>query len=472
MSPTTFKYHNTSSETLSIPTKRLAAVLAAIAVGAAVMAVAVFVLLALPADELRAQGPDEAHVIVQFGDDVIERRIEFTAPISGLRALELTGLEVVTQDFGGGFIGICSIEGVGCPASNCFCDPDNFWNYSYWDGNAWQGYLVGAAASLITGGAVEGWRWGPWGSAMPPAAPVMAAVNGLEWLRPLQSADDGGYGSGGVTAETLLAVAANGYKASEWRRTALSPSLSTYFLASGANLANSGAASAGKMALSLAAGSACWPLNATLPISYYHPGTGAYSSTNPFDSGIGPQVWGMLGTAALNQTIPPLAAQFLKAAQQPGGGWEWDVGWGADTNTTALAVQALLAAGEPATNAAIVNGLNYLAAAQNEDGGFPYSPTSPWGTESDANSTAYVVQAILAAGQNPETGTWVAANGDPISYLLGMQLADGSFEWQPGFGSNASATRQAIPALLGRPFPLSAAGVSPCLAQYVPVILK
>jgi hypothetical protein len=471
MSPITFKHHDTSSAK-STPTKRLAAALRAIAVGVAVLAVALLALLALPADKLRAQGPDEAHVIVQFDDDGVGRRIDFTAPISGLRALELTGLEVVTQDFGGGFIGVCSIEGVGCPASNCFCDPNNFWNYSYWDGSAWQGYLVGAASSLITDGAVEGWRWGPWGSAMSPAPLITAAVNGLEWLRPLQSAGDGGYGSGGATAETLLAVAANGYQASEWRRTALSTSLSSYFLANGANLANSGAASAGKMALGLAAGSGCWPLNATLPISYYHPGTGAYSSTNPFDSGIGPQVWGMLGTAALKQTIPPLAAQFLKAAQLPGGGWEWDVGWEADTNTTALAVQALLAAGEPATNAAIVNGLNYLAAAQNEDGGFPYSPTSPWGTESDANSTAYVVQAILAAGQNPTTGTWVAANGDPISYLLGMQLADGSFEWQPGSGSNASATRQAIPALLGRPFPLSAAGTSPCLVQYVPVILK
>jgi hypothetical protein len=118
MSPTNFGHHNTSSETSSIPAKRLAAVLGAFAVGVAVMAIAVLVLLALPAGELKAQGPDKAHVIVQFDDDAVGRRIDFTAPISGLRALELTGLEVVTQDFGGGLIGVCSIEGVGCPASN------------------------------------------------------------------------------------------------------------------------------------------------------------------------------------------------------------------------------------------------------------------------------------------------------------------------------------------------------------------
>jgi hypothetical protein len=435
------------------------------------------VLLASPADETRAQDPDEAHVIVQFDDEELTgRQIEFTAPISGLKALELTGLEVVTKDFGFG-IAVCSIEGVGCPADDCFCDPVNFWNNFYWDGSAWQGYMVGADASVINDGAVEGWRWGAFGISMPPAPPIIAAVDGLEWLRPLQSADDGGYGSDGPTAETLSAVGANGYRATEWRK-ADSPSLLTYFLVNGAAFADSGVASSGKMAVALAAGDGCWPRGSVDPMSYYHPDTGAFSSTNPFDTGTGAHMWGMLGTAALSQSVPPLAAEYLKDLQQSDGAWEWDIGFDTDTNSTALAIQALIAAGESPGSANIVDALDYFDGAQNDDGGFPYSPTSPWGTDSDTNSTAYVVQALLAAGESPTDARWAKVTDgitptNPISYLLGMQLADGSFEYQEGApGDQQSSTRQAIPALLGRPLPLSVMELDQCPTIYFPLILK
>jgi hypothetical protein len=208
-------------------------------------------------------------------------------------------------------------------------------------------------------------------------------------------------------------------------------------------------------------------------LSYYHPGTGAFSSTNAFDTGTGPQVWGMLGTAALSETIPPLAVSYLEGLQQPDGAWEWDVGFGTDTNSTALAVQALIAAGESPGSSTIVNALVYFEGAQNDDGGFPYSPISPFGTDSDTNSTAYVVQALLAAGEDPSAAPWVVNNTSPISYLVGMQLADGSFEWQPGVpGDRQSSTRQAIPALLGRSFPLSISGLDQCPVQHFPLILK
>ena len=37
---------------------------------------------------------------------------------------------------------------------------------------------------------------------------------------------------------------------------------------------------------------------------------------------------------------------------------------------------------------------------------------------------------------------------------MGLQLADGSFEWQPNTGSNLMATAQAVPALLGQSYPV------------------
>lgn len=121
----------------------------------------------------------QGHVVVQFDDhDLIARAITFTAPISGLRALELAGLEVVTASTAFG-PAICSIEGVGCPADDCFCGGSAFWGYKFWDGAAWQDYLVGAGDSSLDDGAIEGWRWGEWGSAMWPVRPVTAALQAL-----------------------------------------------------------------------------------------------------------------------------------------------------------------------------------------------------------------------------------------------------------------------------------------------------
>jgi prenyltransferase beta subunit len=177
----------------------------------------------------------------------------------------------------------------------------------------------------------------------------------------------------------------------------------------------------------------------------------------------------------MSETVPPEAIQSLKDMAQPQGGWEWSPGWGIDTNTTAVAIQALAAAGEPITSSAIVSGLNYLKSVQNADGGFPYS--TAYGSQSDTNSTAYVIQALQAVVQPPPLGTgsfgsFVVTNSTPISYLLSMQLSDGSFEWQTGMGSDQFATRQAIPALLGKPFPLNIREISEGANVYLPLVLR
>jgi hypothetical protein len=91
-----------------------------------------------------AQAPNQATVIVQFDDQArVVRSIEFTAPISGLTALQWSGLHVV---YSGTRFGpaVCSIEGVGCPATDCFCNAGKYWGYNYWDGDSRQGYAVGA----------------------------------------------------------------------------------------------------------------------------------------------------------------------------------------------------------------------------------------------------------------------------------------------------------------------------------------
>ena len=440
-------------------------------------------LLLLPAPATRADGPDEAHVVVQFGsNDRLVRPISFTAPISGLKALELTGLEIVTKDFGGGFIAVCSIEGVGCPAADCLtCDPaGRSWANTFWNGAIWQGYLTGAADTTVNAGAIEGWTYGQFGPPpdfappMPllPAAPLTAAAKALHWLAGQQSAADGGYVTAGNSVEVLMAIGANHYQGPTWRRAAGAPTLSDHVRNTGAAYAASGSAATGKLALGLSAGGGCYPHGAALPTTFYITATGIYSSG--FGAGgAGPQAWGMLGTKALSQTVSDQARTYLKSIINADGGWGWSLG-ASDTNGTALALQALIAAGELTSTTEVISGVNYLEAAQNDDGGFPYDPNAVTGTDSDTNSTAYVVQALMAAGQNPLTGTWIISATNPISYLLSMQLSDGSLAWMSSNPQpNQFATRQAVPALLGRSFPLRMTDqIAACPAYFLPAIAK
>lgn len=407
-------------------------------------------------EAIQAQGAvSTAHVVVRFADnDTIVREITFTQPITAYVALERAGLNPITAD--SGFL--CRIGDVGQvlpDGSNCN-NGTRYWGTSYWGDNAWVGRIVGVGQAVISQtGHVEGFSWSDpnWSPVDPPfAPPLLSAQKALDWLQDQQQAD-GGFGNANSTSEALMAVSANGIDASTWRH---SPSLLANMLSNGTEFANRNASGVGKLAVALAAQESCWPIGAQSPLSYYDPISGTFDDDTLY------QAWGILGTAALSETVPVSAVEALRENQLPNGGWEWAVGMGADTNNTALALQALIAAGEPVTSTSVVSGLDYLEYAQNDDGGFPYSPDSPYGTDSDTNSTAYVVQALFAAGEDPLTGTWTVTSSNPISYLLSMQLPDGSFEWQKDYGPNQLATQQAIPALLHRAYPMDALDLKSC----------
>ena len=118
----------------------------------------------------------------------------------------------------------------------------------------------------------------------------------------------------------------------------------------------------------------------------------------------------------------------------------------ADSNTTSLAIQALVAAGV-GESGPVANGLAYLDAVW-LDGGVGYS-TLPE-TLPDANSTALLIQAFVAAGLD------VSA---PIEALAAFQNASGAFHFNAEDTSdNLYATSQAIPALAQIALPIDAAG--------------
>jgi hypothetical protein len=412
--------------------------------------------------------PNTADVVVQFGDGlVVTRRITFTGTISGLEALRRTGLALVEKNGG-----VCRIENTGCAAGqDCFCacpppyTPCLFWNYQRWDGSAWVASVQGAAATSVSNGAVEGWSWG---RELPPARPaVLGASAGLQWLKPLQNSDGSYGGSGGnagATIDTLLANRALGGDAAAWKSAAGSSLIDALRTRARAYAAQ-GASAAGKLTLGLAAADedphTFAGLNLVISMTAtFDPASGAYGSTN-WD-----QAFAMLGMRAAGEAVPPAAASLLKARANADGGWAFVAPGASDVDSTGLVLQALIAAGVPPSDTAIVNGLAYLDTAQNDDGGFPNTPALDNSDTSNADSTAFAIQGIVASGADPLAARWRPIATNPISYLLGLQQPDGAFT----FGGQPSqlATQQAIPALAGRPFPyLGRAAASRAALKYI-----
>ncbi|MEO3751004.1 prenyltransferase/squalene oxidase repeat-containing protein [Streptomyces sp. B6B3] len=102
----------------------------------------------------------------------------------------------------------------------------------------------------------------------------------------------------------------------------------------------------------------------------------------------------------------------------------------ADSNATAFAVQALSALG--GHEGSVADGLRWLRGVQNADGGWSFNP----GGASDANSTAVVVGAFAAAGEDPaEVRLEDASPYDALGALqLGCDATEeerGAFAWQP-----------------------------------------
>jgi hypothetical protein len=409
----------------------------------------------------------KAYIVVQFSpQNTIVREVSFNTPsVTGMEALSLSGLKVETKSSAFGEY-VCKIEDVG----DCTGSSSQYWAYQYWDTSAspmqWTDYMVGASSSTVVNGSIEGWGYGDFGTVhLPPAPRMTAAKEALDWLQLKQDSATGGYGSAGSSAEALLSIGSNQLSAIDWKRESTTPSLNSYWVANGAAYSDNGADSAGKLATGLTAARGCWLNGFTQPEAFYNSASGVYAD------GAGPQSWAILGSIALGDTVPAEAVQNLKYLVQSNHAWEWQSGFGTDTNTTALVIQALIASGEAADSTIIKDALDFLRTSQNlTDGGFTYS--LDYGTSSDANSTAYVVMAILASGQDPSTWTVSGGTADPFTYLLSLQNSDGGIEWQEGSGSNVLATQQTITALLGKYYPVAGGRLSQCPVKFFPLVNK
>lgn len=151
------------------------------------------------------------------------------------------------------------------------------------------------------------------------------------------------------------------------------------------------------------------------------------------------------------------AADWLIAQQDDDGGWSWEVKGGrTEADMTGAAIQALRAAGRPDTEAE-QRALRYLRDMQNPDGGFPEIPGE---AESNVASTAWAVQGIWAAGEDPET--WVKGGNDPLSYMGSLQQPDGHIRWKASEDLNGIwMTAYVAPAFAGQAWPIPAPPCTP-----------
>jgi prenyltransferase beta subunit len=144
------------------------------------------------------------------------------------------------------------------------------------------------------------------------------------------------------------------------------------------------------------------------------------------------------------------AADWLIAQQNNDGGWAWSVkGSQSEADLTGAAIQALRDAGRQDATAERA-GLEYLHRIQGPDGGFPEFAGEP---ESNVASTAWAVQGIWAAGQNPET--WLVGGHEPLGFLASLQEADGRLRWKASQDLNGVwMTAYAAPAFAGQTWPI------------------
>jgi Prenyltransferase and squalene oxidase repeat len=150
--------------------------------------------------------------------------------------------------------------------------------------------------------------------------------------------------------------------------------------------------------------------------------------------------WSVIAFRAAGEPVPRGATRWLLARQTRAGGWGWTAG-AADSNDTAAVVEALRAAG--VRGRPIRHALSFLLRYRNRDGGFELTP----GRGSDAQSTAWAIQAFLAAGKTRPRGAF--------AYLRRLQRADGSFRYSARYTTTPVwVTAQVLPALARKPFPL------------------
>jgi hypothetical protein len=286
-------------------------------------------------------------------------------------------------------------------------------------------------------------------------------TSALDYLRSAQS-DDGCIGSFGTSAWVVMGIAAAGEDPHEWKTAPGNPSIVDY-LKNNAGSINPDVATDWERSILGIVAAGEDPTNFG-GIDYVEGLKNLWDAeNNQMDelNLLNDDFWNILALVAAgedpNSEMIQGSAAYIKNNQRvDDGGWSLGVGGNSDVDDTGAAIMALIAAGESPDSEVIKNavrgedGDGYLRMEQDDNGGFAMS-----GDTVNSASTSWAVDAIVAVGQDPTSEDWTW-DDNPVNVLLSFQDPnDGSFWWTADSKSApAWMTSYAIPALVGKPYPV------------------
>jgi len=327
------------------------------------------------------------------------------------------------------------------------------------------------AAALLTVVTAAGLAAAAAGLVLAPAAAAArpaAVTRGLDYLHASQGGD-GRFGDAGLTPWAALAVAAASEdpEGAAWRRGGSGPvgwlqRQDLDALASAGAVSNPPNFWAKVILAYVAAGRKDWlaaagsrRVDLVERLLAYRREDGRFCPTANRDiAAVNTTSWALLALAAAGARadVRDAAADWLRAQQLADGGFGMNArGAGAvsDVDDTAAAVQALVAAGVDPEAAVLREARAYLQRAQQGDGGFSSGPSGP----TYAESTAWALQAIRALGEDPGASAWRRNGRSPLDALRGLQAPSGAFYHRRGVLSQPLlTTTEAVVALSGATF--------------------
>jgi energy-coupling factor transport system substrate-specific component len=161
--------------------------------------------------------------------------------------------------------------------------------------------------------------------------------------------------------------------------------------------------------------------------------------------------FGVLALRAAGALPPARTLAWLVAQEDRDGGFNYDTtGSPSDVDDTGAVLEAL--AGDSTARAvrARSRAVAFIERRQDSDGGFAASP----GAGSNAQSTAWAVQGLIAAGTDPGALHRRGAPS-PLAYLRSLITPDGHVRYARGSDQTPVwVTAEALMALAGKPLPL------------------
>ncbi|HTX10932.1 MAG TPA: prenyltransferase/squalene oxidase repeat-containing protein [Solirubrobacteraceae bacterium] len=160
----------------------------------------------------------------------------------------------------------------------------------------------------------------------------------------------------------------------------------------------------------------------------------------------------ILALRAADIAPTPATVSWMVRQEDSDGGFNYGTrGGSSDVDDTGSVLEALAGVGGSAASRARARAVRYIRSQQDSDGGFPSQP----GTGSNAQSTAFAIQGLIAAGVNPGSLHRRGAPS-PLGYLNSLIASDGHVQYARGTEETPTwVTGEALMALEGKSLPLA-----------------